>query len=74
MNEKQFILEFERVLTSRFGIDLNDVDKHVALGCCKDEWSPEETVEWLGKNTILMRLTHNIRIKNMKNKIKNIYN
>lgn len=49
MNKKEFILEFEHILKSRFGIDLNDIDKDIVLDCYKDDWTPEETGEWLGR-------------------------
>lgn len=47
MNNNQFILEFEKLLVTRFGITLNDVSEEVVLGCNDDGWTPEETVEWL---------------------------
>lgn len=49
MNEKEFIIEFEKIFKSRFGLVLNDVNKEVVEQCCIDGWTPEETVEWIGR-------------------------
>ena len=49
MNQKEFIQSVKGILQSRFGITLNDVSEETAIQCYYDGWSPEETVDWIGR-------------------------